>query len=88
VNAIETQCAMILNEAKSTAHGLVVRTSDAYRARATFYRVRRMVGDIELSKLQIRVSPDDSEHELWIIRLDAVAPTFNINAENANAQNL
>jgi hypothetical protein len=71
---------MILNAALTSALGIVVRTNDAAKARATLYRVRKLLGDVELGQLQIRVSPDDSEHELWIIRKTEVGPTFDPNA--------
>ena len=73
----ETQCAMILDAAKASAYGLVIGTSNAAKARASLYRVRNMLGDTELRELQIRVSPDDSEHELWIIRR-LEAPRFDL----------
>lgn len=78
MNANEIQCSIVLTSASTAAHGLVVYTNDAARARAMLYRVRRMLGDITLKNLQVRVSPDDSEHELWIVRRETM-PNFNPN---------
>ena len=64
----EQQCISILNSAATSTYGIVVKTSNAMKTRAALYRARIIIGDSEMKKLQIRVSPDDSEHEVWIIR--------------------
>lgn len=64
----DIQCHTILRAATSAELGLVLRTNDPYRARASLYKARKDIGDIELAALQIRTSPDDPEHELWIIK--------------------
>lgn len=68
MSPLEQQCVSILQAATQATHGIVVHTNDPARARATLYRVRKLVGDSEFNHLMIRVSPDDTEHELWIIR--------------------
>lgn len=68
MNSLEMQCVTILQAAASAEYGIVLKTNDPAKARATLYRVRKDLGDTELAKLMIRVSPDDSEGELWIIR--------------------
>jgi hypothetical protein len=68
MNALELQCLAILQTAATSEVGIVVRTNDAARARLILYKVRKDVGDVELSSIAIRVSPDDSEHELWLLR--------------------
>lgn len=73
---LEIQCHTILLAASTAEFGLVVKTNDPYRARASLYGFRTKLGDPELATLQIRVSPNDSEQEIWIIRPAAVAPTF------------
>lgn len=77
---LELQCATILREARSATHGVVVLTNDPAKARATFYRVRKMLGDVDLAEIQIRVSPNDTEHELWLINRSGIGPTFSPNA--------
>ena len=79
LSATEVQCAIILAEAASATFGLVVKTNDPYKARAMLYRVRKEVGDVEWQGLHIRVSPDNSEGAIWIIRRSQAAP-FSISA--------
>jgi hypothetical protein len=74
---LETQCAHILNTAKDATFGIIVKTNNPTKARAAFYRTRKLLGDVELDPLHIRVSPDDSEGELWIIRRSE-APSFDL----------
>lgn len=68
MNMLELQCERILRAACESEYGIVVKTNDPYKARALFYHVRKISGDSEFEHLTIRVSPDDSERELWIIR--------------------
>ena len=75
---VELQCIEIMRSALTATYGLVVFTNDAAKARATFYRARQLLGDREFSTLQIRVSPDDSEHELWLLRTQGA--TLNLGA--------
>jgi hypothetical protein len=77
LSPVELQCSVILNAAISATFGLVVRTNDPYKARAMLYRVRKELGDTELAGLHIRVSPDDTEGSLWVIRRNSAA-AFNI----------
>lgn len=67
-----THCAAIFRAAADATTGLVLRTNDAARARLMLYEARRTLGDAEFNQLMIRVSPDDTEHELWLIRNAAV----------------
>lgn len=78
LSPLEVQCAQILNSALNSTYGLVVRTSSAAKARATFYRTRSILGDATFQDIQIRVSPDDSECELWLIR-KSMLPLFDLN---------
>lgn len=68
MTALELQCAAILRAASEAHVGIVVHTNDVARARAMFYRVRKLLGDTTLDQLSIRVSPDGPDNELWIIR--------------------
>jgi hypothetical protein len=68
MTGLEQQCLTVLQAAASATVGLCIKTNDPYRARASLYRFRKEFGDQTLSILQIRVSPTDSEHEIWIIR--------------------
>jgi hypothetical protein len=75
----DMQCLTVLQAAASAAVGLCVRTNNAYKARAELYRFRKDFGDPELRALSIRVSPNDSERELWILRASATnATTVNL----------
>jgi hypothetical protein len=69
---VDTQCHAILYAALGAELGIVLRTNNPVKARATLYTARRTLGDTELANLQIRVSPNDSEHEIWIIRKDNI----------------
>jgi hypothetical protein len=74
---LETQCATILAEALTSTYGLVLRTSNPVRARAALYQTRKKLGDAALDALQVRVSPDDAECEIWLIRRSS-APALDI----------
>ena len=79
---LDLQCLTILQEAISSEFGLVIRTSDPMKARASLYKARKdlvSVGfpvDPAMAFLQIRVSPDDSENEVWLLRRNQT-PAFN-----------
>jgi hypothetical protein len=68
MTVLELQCLAIWKEALGASVGLRVGTNDPTRARAQMYKVRTMIGDVDLSSLMIRVSPDDTEGEIWILR--------------------
>lgn len=70
---LDLQCTTILYAASSAELGLVIKTNDPYKARQSFYKVRQTLGDADLAGLQIRVSPNDPEHEIWLLR--RAAPT-------------
>lgn len=63
----EVQCSTILYTAASAEIGIVVRTDNPIKARAALYRLRNLLNDPELASLSIRVSPEDSEKQLWIL---------------------
>ena len=84
-SSLEIQCSTILYAAISAEFGLVIKTNNPYKARASLYKTRRAIGDTELAKLQIRVSPNNSEGEIWLLRQD-VAASVNIQELN-DAQN-
>ena len=67
------QCLAILSAAATSQHGIVVRTDDPHRARQMLYRAKKDVGDTTLDQFQIRVSPDDSEREIWLVRRQSAA---------------
>lgn len=77
LNAAEHQCSVILLAAASATFGIIVGTNDPYKARAMLYRVRKELGDSTLAGLHIRVSPDNTEGAVWIIRRNQ-ASAFNI----------
>lgn len=65
---LDMQCLTILQAAACADIGLCVKTNDPYKARASLYKFRKDIGDVTLTSLQIRVSPNDSEGEIWILR--------------------
>lgn len=77
LSSLDLQCTMLLQTAATAAIGLVIQTNDPIRARATLYRVRKALGDPTLTSLQIRISPDDAAHEIWLLRRDQV-PQFDL----------
>jgi hypothetical protein len=82
LSPLENQCYTILTEACSSTYGLVLRTNDPNKARQTIYRARSLFNDPDFDKLQVRASPDDPQHELWLIRRE---PTVRLDeGESAN----
>jgi hypothetical protein len=63
----DANCIAVLNAAASAELGLVIRTNDPVRARTALYSARLKIADTELQGLQIRVSPNDPEGEIWLI---------------------
>ena len=71
-----TQAEAVLRAAARSEFGIRVRVialrddimTPALRARQVLYRFRNELGAEEFKDLQIRLSPDDPEHRLWIIR--------------------
>jgi hypothetical protein len=63
----DANCVAVLNAAASAELGLVIRTNDPVRARTALYSARLKIADTELQGLQIRVSPNDPEGEIWLI---------------------
>lgn len=39
----------------------------ALRAKQIIYRFRKALGDPQFAKIQVRLSPDDPDHRLWLI---------------------
>jgi hypothetical protein len=72
---LEQQCLIILTAAASAAVGIVVGTNNPTKARAAIYKMRRDFANPEFDNIHIRVSPDNSEGELWLIQKDRM-PTF------------
>lgn len=70
-SALEMQALTVLEAAAALPLGLVLRTNDSYRARQILYRFRR--DNAALRCIQIRLSPNDPDHELWLIRQEATA---------------
>jgi hypothetical protein len=69
---IEVQCGMILQTAINAELAIRVKTNNPTRARLSLYNTRKALGNVEFAQLQIRVSPDDPEGEIWIINLGKV----------------
>jgi hypothetical protein len=75
-SAQEFNCLAVLQAASTSALGIVVRTNNPASARQKLYNFRKDLGDPTFADIHIRVSPDDSEHELWLLRHSpAAAPT-------------
>ena len=73
LNAQETLASMILDAAATAPLGIVVSTNDPYKARATIYTTRQKLGNPLYAEIQIKVSPDNPEREIWLIRKDQMA---------------
>lgn len=67
-SVLELQCHAVLSAAASSELGIVIQTQSPQKARNSLYTFRKSFGDPTFNDLHIRVSPNDSEHELWIIR--------------------
>lgn len=48
--------------------GEVPLITPSLRAQQILYRFRKELDDPDLLKIQIRLSPDDPDHELWLIK--------------------
>ena len=81
---LDLQCHAILTAATSAELGIVVTTDDPIRARASLYKFRSSFPDPSFAEVQIRVSPNDSEREIWLIKKEAVAPTVNLVPSNVS----
>lgn len=68
MNALDMQCLTVLEAARDSDIGLCIKTNDPYKARASLYKFRKDLGDVTLTSLQIRVSPNNSENEIWILK--------------------
>lgn len=71
MSALEAQCQLVLMAAASSSVGIVVVTSNPVKARAALYTTRRKLGGVDYANLQVRVSPDHPERELWLIKSTA-----------------
>lgn len=67
MTSLELHCIALWRLAADAATGLIIATNDPARARITMYNARKLCGDSDFDNLMIRVSPDDSEHQIWII---------------------
>jgi hypothetical protein len=56
----------LLQAAIMSRHGVVVAVSDAPSAKQQLYKERAK--DPSLLGLQLRTSPDDPDHEIWIVK--------------------
>ena len=73
---LDIQCSAIFAAACSADIGIVVRTDAPLRARQALYKFRQAVADPAYADIHIRVSPNDPEGEIWIMRRQAVQPTL------------
>lgn len=64
---MDALCFAILEQAAVSPFGVVIKTNSPIRARAAIYEVRKITGDSRFTELQIRVSPDDAEGEIWLL---------------------
>ena len=55
-------------EAEAAQYGVVLAVSDVAYAKAKLYQARAQSGDPVLSGIQIRVSPEFPEEELWLVK--------------------
>jgi hypothetical protein len=67
-SAQEMQCYAVLQAALESDIGIAVRTNNPTKARQAIYNFRKELGDTIYEDIQIRVSPDNTENELWLIR--------------------
>lgn len=76
LNSLELAAFSVLKSASESELGIVVRvesppdrstSSPALRAKQTLYNLRKSLSDPSFDRLQIRLSPDDPNNELWVI---------------------
>jgi len=87
LNAFAELALHVLYSAIESPHGIIVRTNDTMRARQLLYKFRKDLNDPNLNLLKIRLSPHDTDHELWIIK-STVDPETKITTETVTIQNL
>jgi len=80
---IEIAALTILDACIASQHGIIVkiekRESDdvntpALRAKQILYRFRKENGNPEYLNIQIRLSPDDPDTELWLLKTPETLP--------------
>lgn len=57
-----------LYAALASKYGIAVRTSSVKLLRGRLYLTRAASGDPDLNRLQLRPSPHDPDHLLWIVK--------------------
>lgn len=81
-SVLDIQCHAVLTAAASADIGIVVNTNNPVKARASIYAFRKALADPSFADIHIRVSPNDSEHELWVIRRQSKATTQGFTFDN------
>jgi len=64
--------------------GFKIRTNSTFRARTKLYKWRAENSGGEYTNIQLKLSPDDPEHEIWLINL----PKSTIEAKCRNTKAL
>lgn len=70
---LRSQCELILNQALESKVGIVCRILPGFnvtKEEAKLYRFRKELGNPELLNLIIKLSPENPDNEIWILRGD------------------
>ena len=75
-------CDAIFRAALSSRLGYIVHTNNAFRCRKILYSYRDEIRDPSFAQIQIKISPDDTEYDLWLLNTgDQTAPAITSNGE-------
>lgn len=62
-------CAAAFEAAKASQIGYIVESNSAFRARMKLYNWRAENAPHEYATIQLKLSPDNPEHDIWLINL-------------------
>jgi hypothetical protein len=63
-------CEAALSAGADAQTGYRIGTEDSFQARMLLYKFRSKYPNAKYANLQIRISPDNPEYELWILNSD------------------
>ena len=70
LSAIAPVCDDLFTRAVESVSGIIVATNSTERAQSMLTRYRKELGNPDYAKIGIRLSPDDPDRELWLIKID------------------
>ena len=90
---LELASLAILNACVASDHGIIIKietrgetdvNTPALRAKQTLYRFRKESGNPEYKNIQIRLSPDNPDTELWLLKQPDETPDQKVHVIDIN----